>query len=113
MSASPTVREIVGGAIRLGLAASRVMVGEGIEICLAGMQATSEPAWAALSTSGMKALRLPPEVHEVVILADGDEPGQEAAQAAAARFTSEGRLVSTADPGAGLDFNDLLSRAAV
>jgi len=30
------------------------MVGEGIETCLAAMQATGNPAWAALSTSGLR-----------------------------------------------------------
>ena len=36
-----------------------LMVGEGIETCLAAMQATGHPAWAALSTSGLRALDLP------------------------------------------------------
>ena len=32
---------------------SVLMVGEGIETCLAAMQATGHPAWAALSTTGL------------------------------------------------------------
>ena len=57
-----------------------LMVGEGIETCLAAMQATGHPAWAALSTSGLRTLDLPAEVREVILLADGDDPGEVAAR---------------------------------
>ena len=50
------------------------MIGEGIETCLAAMQATGHPAWAALSTSGMRSLALPDEVRNVIVLADGAIP---------------------------------------
>ena len=43
-----------GGAIRLSQPTDLLMVGEGIETCLAAMQATGHPAWAALSTSGLR-----------------------------------------------------------
>ena len=48
-----------GGAVRLGPAGDVLMVGEGLENCLAAMQATGHPAWAALSTSGLRTLDLP------------------------------------------------------
>jgi hypothetical protein len=60
-----------------------LMVGEGIETCLAAMQATGQAAWAALSTSGLRTLELPVEARDVVVLADGDEPGEVAAHDAA------------------------------
>ena len=50
-----------GGAVRLAPAGDVLMVGEGIETCLAAMQATGHPAWAALSTSGLRTLDLPDE----------------------------------------------------
>ena len=84
------------------------MVGEGIETCLSAMQATRRPTWAALSTSGLRTLILPEAVRDVTILADGDEPGEDAARDAAARWILEGRNVRIARPPAGLDFNDLL-----
>src|SRR5262249_27428570 len=59
-----------GSAVRLGPAAETLLVGEGIESTVAGMVATGLPGWAALSTSGLVALRPPPEVRTVVILAD-------------------------------------------
>jgi putative DNA primase/helicase len=51
-----------GGVVRLAQPAGVLMVGEGIETCLAAMQATGNPAWAALSTSGLRALELPKDV---------------------------------------------------
>lgn len=97
-----------GGAVRLAEADLRVMVGEGIETCLAAMQATGLPAWAALSTSGMRRLDLPECIREVVVLADADPPGEAAAEAAARRWQSEGRRVRIARPPVGKDFNDAL-----
>jgi putative DNA primase/helicase len=72
-----------GGAVRFGAPGNVLMVGEGIETCLAAMLATGNPAWAALSTSGLRALDLPNEIRDVVVLADGDEPGEAAAQVCA------------------------------
>jgi len=45
-----------GGAVRLAAPGDLLMVGEGIETCLAAMQATGHPAWVALSTSGLRTL---------------------------------------------------------
>ena len=84
------------------------MVGEGIETCLAAMQATDKPAWAALSTSGLRSLDLPNTAREVIVLADGDDPGEAAARDCAQRWMREGRRVRIARPPRGSDFNDLL-----
>ena len=48
-----------GGVVRLGQNGGVLMVGEGLETCLSGMQVTGHAAWAALSTSGLRALDLP------------------------------------------------------
>jgi hypothetical protein len=97
-----------GGAVRLARAGDVLLVGEGIETCLAAMQATGYPAWAALSTSGLRTLDLPDDVRDVIILADGDKSGEAAARDAALRWNREGRRVRVARPPQGLDFNDLL-----
>ena len=97
-----------GGAVRLAHADALLMVGEGIETCLSAMQATGYPAWAALSTSGLRTLELPSIVREVIILADGDAPGEAAARCGAHRWVGEGRRVRIARPPHGLDFNDLI-----
>ncbi len=97
-----------GGSVRLAEVGSPLLVGEGIETCLSAMQATGYPAWAALSTSGLQALVLPRCVSEVIILADGDAPGEVAASDCALRLKREGHRVRIARPPWGSDFNNLL-----
>lgn len=97
-----------GGAVRLADPLEIVMVGEGLETCLAAMQSTGTPTWAALSTSGLRSIDLPPEIREVVVLADGDAPGEAAALQAGRRLRRQGRHVRIARPPTGFDFNDLL-----
>ena len=97
-----------GGAVRLADPSDVLMVGEGIETCLAAMLASGHPAWAALSTSGMHSLDLPNDVRDVIVLADGDEAGEAAARDCASRWKREGKRVRIARPPHGFDFNDLL-----
>jgi hypothetical protein len=65
-----------GGVVRLADLAHVLMVGEGIETCLA---VCGHPAWAALSTSGLRGLDLPKDVRDVIVLADSDGAGEAAA----------------------------------
>jgi putative DNA primase/helicase len=97
-----------GGVVRLAQPDSSLMIGEGIETCLSAMQATGHPAWAALSTSGLRSLDLPRDARDVIVLADGDEPGEAAAEDCARRWKHEGRRVRIARPPTGMDFNDML-----
>lgn len=97
-----------GGSVRLALPTTVLMIGEGIETCLAAIQSTGHPAWAALSTSGMRSLQLPEQLTELIVLADGDIPGETAARACATRWKMEGRRVRIAHPPKGMDFNDIL-----
>jgi putative DNA primase/helicase len=97
-----------GGVVRLAQPGTLLMIGEGIETCLSAMQATRYPAWAALSTSGLRSLSLPNDKRDIIILADADEAGEAAAKDAARRWVREGRRVRIARPPQGMDFNDLL-----
>jgi putative DNA primase/helicase len=97
-----------GGAVRLADPTDLLMVGEGIETCLAAMQATGHRAWVALSAPGMRSLELPKEVRNVIVLADGDPAGEAAARDCAWRWKREGRHVRIARPPQGMDFNDIL-----
>jgi putative DNA primase/helicase len=111
-SAKAMLGQTAGGAMRLAPAAELLMAGEGIETALAAMQATAQPAWAALSTSGLVALRLPPMVRTVIICADNDAngAGERAARTAAQRWLGEGRRVRIAmPPEPGTDFADVLA----
>jgi putative DNA primase/helicase len=104
-----------GGAVRLASAAETLLIGEGIETCLAAMQATAMPAWAALSTSGLISLLLPAIAQDIIILADHDAngAGERAARAAADRWLVEGRRVRIAiPPKPGTDFADVLAGRA-
>ena len=97
-----------GGAVRLADPGDVLMVGEGIETSIAAMQATGNPAWAALSTSGLRGLGLREDVRDVIVLADGDTAGEAAARDCAWRWKREGRRVRIARPPQGIDFNDML-----
>lgn len=100
-----------GGSVRLAPAAETLLIAEGIETALSGIEATGLPAWAALSTFGLVALALPPIVRRVVVLADHDAngAGERAGRTAAARWLAEGRRVRLAmPPEPGSDFNDVL-----
>ena len=104
---------IKGGAVRLAAAGELLMVSEGIKTGAAAITATGFPTWAALSTSGIAGLVLPPlpRAATVLILADHDAngAGERAARIAAQRWLGEGRRVRVATPPtAGTDFNDLL-----
>lgn len=99
---------ITGCAVRLAPLADGLLIGEGIETCLSAMQATGRPAWSALSAVGLRQLILPASVSAVTILADGDDAGEAASRAAAARWLQEGRRVRIARAPLGKDFNDVL-----
>jgi putative DNA primase/helicase len=106
---------LAGGAVRLAPAAETLLVGEGLETTAAAMQATGMPGWAALSTSGLVALVLPPIVRSVIILTDNDVngAGERAGRKAAQRWVAEDRRVRIAmPPEPGTDFADVLAGRA-
>ena len=68
-----------GGAVRPADPGDLVMVGEGIETCLAAMQAGYRPAWSALSTSGRRRVRIgrPPQAMDFNDVLPGSAPRTE------------------------------------
>ena len=105
-----------GGAVRLANGHSRLVVAEGIESALSllcGLLDGPATVWAALSTSGLRGLRLPSQAGRLTIACDGDRPGREAAHALAERAHALGWQVGILDPGTGADFNDILTGKAV
>jgi putative DNA primase/helicase len=108
--------KVAGGAVRLSEIGSDGVIGlcEGIETGLAAMTACPDlSVWATLSATNLEQVHLPPEATRVIILADHDASGagSRAAETAARRLRSEGRVVSIATPPQeGEDFNDLLMR---
>ena len=100
-----------GGAVRFGPDAQLLVIAEGIETALSLSRAARVTCWAALSSSGLRGLVLPPlpTGESVIIAADHDSAGISAAEALAERLEAEGRGVSIIKPHRpGMDFNDVL-----
>ena len=102
-----------GGAIQLYPleAGQPLALAEGIETALAVREVTGWPVWATIAALFMKEVVLPHEVKEVVIAADHDRAGIDAAHALARRLLREGREVRLAvPPEEGEDWLDVLVR---
>ncbi|KPF91318.1 hypothetical protein IP81_11435 [Novosphingobium sp. AAP83] len=102
---------VKGGAIRLGdLGTSKTLtVCEGPEDGLSLMALFGRPVWASGGTSFLPAMQFPPNVQSVVIGADNDPAGRDAAQRAAHAFAQRGltvRIIRPIEPFK--DFNDEL-----
>ena len=90
---------VAGGAVRLHPhdPGRPLVIGEGIESAASAGFLLQAPAWAAVSAGNLaRNLQLPDEVRDVVIAADPDDVGEQAAQAAAERWQAEGRSVRIA-----------------
>jgi DNA primase len=86
-------------------------IAEGIETALSllsGLLSGPATVWAALSTSGIKALHLPPDPAKLIIATDGDAPGREAGNVLASRASALGWKVSLLPAPDGSDWNDVL-----
>jgi hypothetical protein len=102
-----------GGAVRLTRGAGPLVVAEGIETALSlgcgGLTDADVSIWAALSTSGMRGLILPPKPSQMIIAPDGDKAGREASNALAERAHALGWDVSLLPAHDGHDWNDILA----
>lgn len=103
---------VQGGAVRLAEAHGRLVVAEGIETALSlacGLLPGAMTLWAALSTSGLRGLRLPSKAGSLTIATDGDDAGRSAGHALAERAHALGWKVSTLPAPEGRDWNDILT----
>jgi hypothetical protein len=101
-----------GGAVVLSESQGPLVVCEGVETglsLLSGLLSGPATVWAALSTSGMKAIELPQGIGRLTVAADGDAPGNEAAYALATRADALGWQVSLLPAPEGCDWNDVLT----
>lgn len=93
-----------------------LVVCEGIETglsLLSGLLGEPATVWAALSTSGVRALDLPPTPGRLIIAPDGDVPGLAAADVLGNRAYSLGWQVYIMAPPDGKDWNDVLQSVVV
>ncbi len=102
------------GAVRLAAASEVMALCEGWETGLSALQLSGLPVWASLGASRMHRVRLPDIVRSVVIFADNDAAGHEAAERTAQVHRDLGRCVEIRLPANGTDFNDeLIARGTV
>ncbi len=102
---------VAGGAVRLTGGPGPLVVAEGIETALSlacGLLSGPAAIWAALSTSGMRGLRLPTKPERLTIATDGDGPGRAAGNDLATRAHVLGWKVSLLPAPMGRDWNDIL-----
>lgn len=106
---------VAGGAVRLTDAQGPLAVAEGIETALSlasGLLGRPATIMAALSTSGLRGVRLPSTPGRLTIATDGDDAGREAGRDLAARAHGLGWQVSLLPAPDGRDWNDILSGKA-
>ena len=97
--------------MRLSSAQGPLVVCEGIETglsLLSGLLPEPASVWAALSTSGMKALVLPSYTGQLIVATDGDDAGRKAGNKLAMRAAMLGWSVSLMSAPDGQDWNDVL-----
>jgi putative DNA primase/helicase len=87
-----------GAAIRLFESSEMLALSEGVETALAVYQLTSWPVWSCVSAVGLERVLIPYSVGKVVICADNDAAGKNAANALAERLLDEGKDVRLAVP---------------
>lgn len=114
----PPLETIKGCAIRLGYAVGdhTLVIGEGIETVLSGMEEFGGAGYACISAGNMEEVVVPEDVKDVIILADNDKSftGQKSAFVLARKLDTKNKNVKVVmRPEAGLDFNDTENRQCV
>ena len=105
-----------GGAVRLTQGPGPLVVGEGVETGLSlasGLLRAPATVWAALSTSGLRGLHLPPQPGRLTIATDGDDAGRNAGHDLAERAHGLGWAVSLLPAPDRRDWNDILTMKGV
>lgn len=102
---------VKGGAIQLCPFTDQLAVAEGLETALSFNQLTGIPTWSCLSSSGLAAFDIPPNIKLLTIAADGDQAGHQAAMGLANRARHVCDVKLTSAP-AGCDWNDILKGQA-
>jgi Toprim domain-containing protein len=89
-----------------------LVVGEGLETCMAARQLGLGPTWALGSVGAISFLPVIDSVRTLTILGEAGEPSARAIQFCTKRWRAAGRRVRIAMPDPGLsDFNDVLIAA--
>lgn len=114
-SGDPRAREKCGlgrfgsGAVRLGGAAPRLGLAEGIETALSATALFGVPCWATLGTERFARIALPAMVGELLLFLDHDAGGRRS-EALARDFYRHLRIEAHYPSSPGEDWNDVLRR---
>ncbi len=92
---------LAGNAMQLAPPAETLIVCEGLEDGLTLAQELGVPVWVAAGTSMLRRMTFADCTRSIVIGADGDEPGERAAQEAARAFAGAGLAVRIMRPSPG------------
>jgi putative DNA primase/helicase len=100
------------GVIRLWPAVTtELVIGEGVETCLAAMVLGAGPTWSVLDAGGLAKFPVLPEIEQLTVLVDHDvsKTGQRAADECRKRWVAAGKRVELLMPdAAGEDINDVV-----
>jgi hypothetical protein len=89
-----------------------ILIGEGVETCLAARQIGLSPVWSLCGTSGLSNFQVIDFIDGLTILAEAGEPSTNAVQACFDRWTLAGRDVRVLKSTIGSDINDAIRRVA-
>lgn len=99
------------GAVRLSPAGPELGLAEGIETAMSATALLGIPVWAALGSSRLHAVGIPPSVKRLVLLPDNDGAGHLAAKKASLAYSRSDLDLSIEWPPDGFnDWNDVLRR---
>ncbi len=99
---------VAGSAIKLDPVGNHLVVGEGLETCLAARQLGLRPVWALGSASGIENLLPINGVGELVILGENDNGRNQTAAETCRENWKQSSRVLLMTPQWGKDFNDYL-----
>jgi putative DNA primase/helicase len=110
-----TERRMLGvvhrAAVKLDAAGSALVVGEGVETCLAARQLGHKPAWALGSARAIAHLPVLEGVERLRILGEAGKASADAVQLVGRRWHRAGRRVQVVTSSVGSDLNDELMAA--
>jgi hypothetical protein len=109
MSAKMMLGPANGAAVMLRPRGTHLGIAEGIETALSAHEIFKIPVWATMSAHGIAAFPIIHDLKQLIIFADHDKPGLEAAYKCARRYAAAAIDAEVRRPSeAGTDWNDYL-----
>src|SRR5262245_36138204 len=100
-------------AVKFDPVATTLIIGEGIETCMAARQLGARSTWSLGSTGGISSLPVLEGVDRLIVLGETGKASSEAIQSVRLRWRGAGRIVQARMPRTGNDLNDELIERTV